>query len=124
MLRWPRNTGYGATARFPPPVILKLMLLWVLYHVRSERELMETIPERLDWGWVLGYDLNTHRSATTVVADSKYGTVENFFACHDRGLHAPMPDLGEAAAKRSVKRRIFPEAAFPMEALLPTRWRL
>jgi transposase len=31
----------------PPPVILKLMLLLVLYNVRSERELMETLPERL-----------------------------------------------------------------------------
>jgi hypothetical protein len=58
---------------------------------------------------------NTHRCATTVVADSKYGTVENFLACHDRGLHAHMPDLGEAAAKRSVKRKIFPEAAFPYD---------
>ncbi|CAB5123756.1 hypothetical protein D3OALGB2SA_3147, partial [Olavius algarvensis associated proteobacterium Delta 3] len=33
----------------PPPVILKMMLLLVLYNVRSERELMDTIPERLDW---------------------------------------------------------------------------
>ena len=29
----------------------------VLYNVRSERELMQTIPERLDWLWFLGYDL-------------------------------------------------------------------
>jgi IS5 family transposase len=42
----------------PPPVILKLMLLLVFYNVRSERELMETVPERMDWLWFLGYDLD------------------------------------------------------------------
>ena len=41
---------YGANGHVsvPPPVILKLMLLLVLYNVRSERELMATLPERLD----------------------------------------------------------------------------
>ena len=34
------------------------MLLLILYNVRSERELMATIPERLDWLWFLGYDLD------------------------------------------------------------------
>ena len=50
---------YGANGNVsvPPPVILKMMLLLVLYNVRSERELMLTIPERLDWMWFLGYDL-------------------------------------------------------------------
>jgi transposase len=51
---------YGANGNVsvPPPVILKMMLLLVLYNVRSERELMLTIPERLDWMWFLGYDLH------------------------------------------------------------------
>jgi transposase len=42
---------YGANGNVsvPPPAILKLMLLLVLYNVRSERELMSTLPERLDW---------------------------------------------------------------------------
>ncbi len=35
------------------------MLLLVLYNVRSERELMQTLPERLDWLWFLGYDLDS-----------------------------------------------------------------
>lgn len=34
------------------------MLLLVFYNVRSERELMDTLPERLDWLWFLGYDLD------------------------------------------------------------------
>jgi transposase len=42
---------YGANGNVsvPPPVILKMMLLMILYNVRSERELMMTIPERVDW---------------------------------------------------------------------------
>jgi len=263
--------GFNGNVSVPPPVILKLMLLLVLYNVRSERELMETLPERLDWLWFLGYDLDSeipdhsvlskarkrwgaevfqsfferivvqcveaglvdgkkifldaslvdadasnssvidrkslkgqlhqryqelearleeksestdpsrtyekknaryisatdpdaslvnrgqsklryqvhravdpqseiitatqatpgdvneahlllplwesHRSvtgleATTIVADSKYGTIENLLACCDRGLQAHMRDLKEAAAKRSQKRQIFSEKSF------------
>ena len=50
--------GDKGNVSVPPPVILKMMLLLVLYNVRSERELMATIPERLDWLWFLGYDLD------------------------------------------------------------------
>lgn len=49
--------GYKGNVSVPPPVILKMMLLLILDNVRSERELMDTIPERLDWLWFLGYDL-------------------------------------------------------------------
>jgi len=261
--------GDNGNVSVPPPIILKLMLLLVLYNVRSERELMATVPERLDWLWFLGYDLNTlipdhsvlskarkrwgvelfkgfferivwacvqaglvdgskifmdsslieanaangsimdryslkaqlserypelerrlseigeeelaqrgvvnqrhisltdpdativgrgkprlyyqaHRAvdacaevitatdvtrgdaneahrlialwqahgentervAATVVADSKYGTIENFLACHDRGIAAHMPDLKQAATKRTQMRSIFPDSEF------------
>lgn len=50
--------GHNGNESVPPPVILKLMLLLVFYNVRSERELMETLPERMDWLWFLGYDLD------------------------------------------------------------------
>jgi len=50
--------GSKGNVSVPPPVILKMMLLLVLYNVRSERELMASIPERLDWLWFLGYDLD------------------------------------------------------------------
>ena len=264
--------GSNGNVSIPPPVILKMMLLLILYNVRSERELMETIPMRLDWLWFLGYDIdsevpdhsvlskararwgaeafrgffermvwqcvkaglvdgskifvdsslvdadasnnsvidtrslkvqlqegykklearleeksestdcsgrryvkknsryisttdpdaaivnrgkpkltyqvhravdgksevitatettpgdvneaheivplieshhfNTGIQAGTVVADSKYGTVENFLACHDRGVKAHMPDLQEWTAKRMEKLNIFPEERF------------
>ena len=35
------------------------MLLLVLYNVRSERELMDTLPERLDWLWFLGLTIES-----------------------------------------------------------------
>lgn len=261
--------GDNGNVSVPPPVILKLMLLLTLYNVRSERELMATLPERLDWLWFLGYDLdteipdpsvlskarrrwgvglfkaffermvwacvqaglvdgsklfvdsslieanaaqssimdryslkaqlsarypelerrlseigeealaqrgavnqrylsltdpeaaivdrgkpelyyqahravdpraevitatevtrgdaneahrllplwqahaeNTERVAATVVADSKYGTIENFLACHDRGIAAHMPDLKQAATQRARARAIFPDSEF------------
>jgi transposase len=267
--------GDNGNVSIPPPVILKMMLLLILYNVRSERELMETIPMRLDWLWFLGYDLdsevadhsvlskararwgveafrsfferivwqcveaglvdgskifvdsslvdadasnnsvidiqslkvhlhenykklearleevnessdsfrryvkknsrymsttdpdaaivnrgrpklsyqvhravdarseiitatettagdvneahvmvplleshhtNTGRGAETVVADSKYGTIENFLACHDRGLKAHIPDLREASVKRTEKLKIFPEEQFQYDS--------
>jgi transposase len=264
--------GDNGNVSIPPPVILKMMLLLVFYNVRSERELMETIPLRLDWLWFLGYDLdsevpnhsvlskargrwgmeafrnffervvwqcveaglvdgskifvdsslvdanasnnsvidthslkihlrdnyrklearleeveeerrdasrkyekknsrymsttdpdaaivnrgkpkltyqvhravdgrsevitatettvgdvneahvmvplleshqaNTGRGAETVVADSKYGTIENFLACDDRGVEAHMPDLREISSKRTGKQNIFGEERF------------
>ena len=51
--------GYNGNESLPPPVILKMMLLLFLYDVRSERELMNTIPLRLDWLWFLGYDIDS-----------------------------------------------------------------
>lgn len=52
---------YGAVGResIPPPTILKLMLLMVLYKVEYERELFRELPMRIDWLWFLGYDLSS-----------------------------------------------------------------
>ena len=50
--------GIKGNVSIPPPVILKMMFLLIFYNVRSERELVLTIPERLDWLWFLGYDLD------------------------------------------------------------------
>lgn len=47
-----------------------------------------------------------------MVGDSKYGTVENFLACHDRGLKAHIPDLREASVKQTEKLKIFSEEQF------------
>ena len=55
----------------PSPVILKMMLLLVLYNVRSERELMETIPMRLDWLWFLGYDIDSEVPDHSVLSKAR-----------------------------------------------------
>ena len=51
--------GKKGNVSVPPPIILKLIFLFFYYNVRSERELMETLPERLDWLWFLGYTLES-----------------------------------------------------------------
>lgn len=51
--------GGRGNVSVPPPAILKMMLLLILYNVRSERELMNTLPMRLDWLWFLDYDLDS-----------------------------------------------------------------
>lgn len=51
--------GINGNPSVAPPLIVKLMLLLVFYNVRSERELMDTVPERLDWLWFLGLDLDS-----------------------------------------------------------------
>jgi transposase len=68
--------GENGNVSVPPPVILKLMLLLVLYNVRSERELMETVPERLDWLWFLGYTLDSSIPDHSVLskARKRWGT--------------------------------------------------
>jgi len=58
------------------------------------------------------HHVNTGVKADTVVADSKYGTIENFLACHDRGVRAHMPDLRKSSVKRTEKRKIFGEERF------------
>jgi transposase len=68
--------GDNGNVSVPPPVILKMMLLLVFYNVRSERELMDTIPERLDWLWFLGYDLDDDIPNHSVLskARNRWGT--------------------------------------------------
>jgi transposase len=77
--------GHNGNESVPPPVILKLMLLLVFYNVRSERELMETVPERMDWLWFLGYDLDATIPNHSVLskARKKWG-VDVFKSFFDR----------------------------------------
>src|SRR3989304_4298563 len=63
--------GYNGNESVPPPVILKLMLLLGLYNVRSERELMDTLSERLDWLWFLGFDLDTEIPNHSVLSKAR-----------------------------------------------------
>src|SRR5215468_10954585 len=63
--------GYNGHVSVRPPMILKLMLLLVLYNVRSEQELMATLPERLDWLWFLGLDLDSEIPHHSVLSKAR-----------------------------------------------------
>jgi len=87
--------GSNGNVSVPPPIILKLMLLLVFYNVRSERELIDTLPERIDWLWFLNYDLDSEIPNHSVLskARKKWGTdiFQNFFErivrqCVEAGL--------------------------------------
>ena len=71
--------GRNGNVSVPPPVILKLMLLLVFYNVRSERELMETLPERLDWLWFLGYDIDSEIPDHSVLSKARRRWGEEVF---------------------------------------------
>ena len=62
--------GYNGNVSVPP-MILKLMLLLVFYNVRSERELMATLAERLDWLWFLGLELDSEIPDHSVLSKAR-----------------------------------------------------
>ena len=63
--------GYNGNVSVPPPMILRLMLLLVMYNVRSERELMATLAERLDWLWFLGLELDSEIPDHSVLSKAR-----------------------------------------------------
>lgn len=75
--------GQKGNVSVPPPVILKMMFLLIMYNVRSERELMDTIPERLDWLWFLGYELDDDIPNHSVLSKARsrwgVGAFQTFF---------------------------------------------
>ncbi len=58
---------------------------------------------------------NTGMSAKTAVADSKYGTVENFLACKDMGIQPHMPDLKKSQETDGKRHGIFSNSAFTFD---------
>jgi len=87
--------GSNGNVSIAPPMILKLMLLLVMYNVRSERELMQSLPVRLDWLWFLGLDLDSDIPDHSVLSKARrrWGVevFRNFFErivwqCMEAGL--------------------------------------
>lgn len=63
--------GINGNVSVPPPLILKLMFLLFYYDVPSERELMATLSERLDWLWFLDYDLDSEIPDHSVLSKAR-----------------------------------------------------
>jgi transposase len=79
-----------------------------------------TTTGRVDEGQQLPALIEQHQqhTATTVrtaVADSKYGTVENFRHCQQRGIRTHMADLQTKQGSTGRRAGIFPESAFHYE---------
>ena len=74
-----KTYGANGNVSIPPPVVLKLMLLLILYNVRSERELMETLPERLDWLWFLGFTIESSIPDHSVLSKARRRWGEEVF---------------------------------------------
>ena len=55
---------------------------------------------------------NTQGHIDTVVADSKYGTMDNFFHCHDLGIKAHIPSIEETNRGTGRRKGIFAKEAF------------
>lgn len=87
--------GYNGNVSVPPPVILKLLFLLFYEDVASERELMATVPERLDWLWFLDFDLDSAIPDHSVLSKARErwgrGVFEEYFEriiwqCVEAGL--------------------------------------
>ena len=63
---------------------------------------------------------NTGRSVDVVVADSKYGTIANYLACHDRGIRAHIPDLKTTQDQGQRRDGIFPMEVFKYDSVTDT----
>ena len=74
-------------------------------------------PGAVDDGHVLQDVIETHEQNTqtkleTAVADSKYGTIENFLECHDRDVKAHIPSIEETHKDSGRRKGIFQKEAF------------
>jgi transposase len=61
------------------------------------------------------HEANTGRIVDTVVADTQYGTNENFAACHERGIRSHMADL-KRTFKNDQSAAVFGEEKFYYDA--------
>jgi transposase len=87
--------GRNGNVSVDPEVILKLMFLLFLDNVKSERELMRMLPERLDYLWFIGFGLDDEIPDHSVLskARARWGqeVFESLFVrtvqqCVDAGL--------------------------------------
>ena len=59
---------------------------------------------------------NTGRKVETAVADSKYGTIENYLTCKDQGIKAHINSLEQTQKDTGSQKGIFPKEAFSYDA--------
>ena len=109
--------GHNGNVSVDPAVILKMMFLLFFDNVRSERQLMEILPERLDYLWFLGYGINDPVPDHSVLskARARWGSarfeqlfVRTVAACVSAGLvdgkkiHVDGSLIAAQASKKSI----------------------
>ena len=62
------------------------------------------------------HQANTHLQAEVVVADTKYGTIENLLTCAERGIEPHIPDVSATHIKRAQMQGLFPAGKFRYDA--------
>jgi uncharacterized protein (UPF0179 family) len=62
-----------------------------------------------------GHAHTTGTQATVCVADSKYGTIENYLSCHDRGIQSHFASLEHTQRGSGRQAGILPKEAFTYE---------
>lgn len=62
------------------------------------------------------HESNTNQEVETVVADSKYGTNDNYLNCHDRGLKPHFDSLKATSEKDNRRIGILPASAFKYDS--------
>jgi len=78
---------------------------------KENGEMMSSVSEH-EW--------NTGARVETVVADSQYGTVENFLACAKWGIRPHMADLSQTQQGTARHQDIFPESRFTYDPATDT----
>jgi len=66
-----RFYGYNGHESEDPIVLIKLMFLLFFENVKSERELLRTLPMRLDWLWFLELDLDSEVPHHSVLSKAR-----------------------------------------------------
>ena len=114
-----RLYGHNGQVSVDPVILLKMMFLLFWDDIPSERELMQVIPERLDYLWFLGYGLDDSIPDHSVLskARKRWGRAafEKFFTrtiaqCIQAGLvdgrklHVDSSLIDANASKDSVLR--------------------
>jgi transposase len=66
------------------------------------------------------HERNTGAHVETAVADSQYGTVENFRTCAELGIRPHMADLSQTQRGTGRREGIFPESAFTYDPATDT----
>ena len=82
-------------------------------------------PGSVDDGQVLedmieAHEHNTQQKLETAVADSEYGTIENFLLCHDRQIKAHIPSIEKTCRGTGRQKGIFPKEAFSYDPEMDT----